>query len=122
MWKLFLDDERDVQKLYPAEFEEFTVARSFEDAVKLIELHGCPSFISFDNDLGATSGKDGIDLAKWLVEADLNEEITINRDFSFKVHSANCVAWARIAGLLNNYMVNKHGQDYLRTRSEQHWE
>ncbi|HET8689009.1 MAG TPA: cyclic-phosphate processing receiver domain-containing protein [Methanosarcina sp.] len=103
---LFLDDERDLSAIYPQDstsgMENWTIVRSFEDATKLILEKGCPSFISFDNDLGTP--KEGYDLAVWLTEMDLDGVIDIPSDFDFWVHSANPVSWNRITSLLYSYL------------------
>lgn len=72
-----------------------------EGAQDYIERNGCPFFISFDNDL--QRDLEGVDLAKWLIERDLDIPGTIPEDFQFFVHSQN-VAAQRIYGLLNQYL------------------
>lgn len=98
-WKLFLDDER-----FPANKDkDFIIARSFEEAVELIELQGCPIFISFDHDLGLE--KDGYDLAKYIVEKDLDNQLSfIPKEFGFYVHSQNSVGAKNIQSYLTKYL------------------
>lgn len=76
-----------------------------EDSQKFILKYGVPSFISFDNDL--MTKLEGIDLAKWLVEEDLNKNIDIPAHFEFFVHSQNNQAKPRIYSLLNSYLEHK---------------
>ena len=105
MKKLFLDDIRTIEMVYPKEeIDQFDIVRSFEDFVLYITKHGLPPFISFDNDLGLDhSGMlapDGYAAAKWLVyESGLDL-----KELQFKVHSANPVAARQIQGLLDNYI------------------
>lgn len=105
MKKLFLDDLRTVDMVYPPErMPEFDVVRSYAEFVRYIETHGLPPFISFDNDLGLDAqgevAPDGYAAAKWLVyESGLDL-----RPLQFAVHSANPVAAEQIRGLLNNYL------------------
>lgn len=100
-WKLFLDDLRD-----PVD-RECVIARSYDEAVALILERGMPMDISFDNDLGPSPAKEGRDLAKWLVEADLDGVIAIPAGFTFHVHSANPVAREAIENLLTAYLAHK---------------
>lgn len=104
-WNLFLDDER----LPPRDDREWAIARSCTDAIQLIRLKGsCPSYISFDHDLGAGETgpyPDGMSFANWLVESDLDSGYNfIPSDFSFYVHSQNPVGRGNIEGILNNYL------------------
>ena len=105
MRKLFLDDIRTVEMVYPtATPDEYHVVRSFGAFVTYVKQNGLPDFISFDNDLGLDSmgniAPDGYAAAKWLVyESGLDL-----RNLNFRVHSANPVAAEQIRGLLNNYL------------------
>lgn len=107
---IFLDDLREVAQVYKqpevSNNPLWVVARSFEEATKLILERGCPMYISFDNDLG--EAKEGYDLALWLTEKDLDGVIDIPKDFDFFVHSANPVSWNRISSLLHSYHKYKH--------------
>ena len=109
-YKMFLDDERSVQSIYPtAEPDGFIVVRSFIEACECVMKNGCPHFISFDNDLGVyengLTALEGYDFAKWLVDMSLRDRITIPEDFEFHVHSANPIAVANIEHYLNNYLT-----------------
>jgi hypothetical protein len=97
MYKLFLDDVREP---YEA---DFVIARSFDDALKIIEEKGFPYFISFDHDLGEDIPT-GFDFAKWLVEQDMDFNV-LPANFSFNVHSANPVGAENIKGYLSSYLV-----------------
>lgn len=110
MKKLFLDDIRTVDMVYPPEqVPEFDLVRSYDAFVSYIKKKGLPEFISFDNDLGLDRenklAPDGYAAAKWLVyESGLDL-----RDLQFHVHSANPVAAEQIRGLLNNYIRHLNG-------------
>ena len=105
-YKLFLDDLRSVQMVYPqAQEGDFVVVRTYASFVQCIRGQGLPEFISFDNDLGEDERgnllEDGYAAAKWLVyESGLDL-----RSLRFKVHSANPVARVQIESLLNNYLA-----------------
>lgn len=114
-YKMFLDDLREITDIYSiGEAKSFTLARSYEEAMDLITLHGIPNFISFDNDLGeSTPGHnipEGYDLCKKIVELDMDDIHQIPADFSFHVHSANCKAWENITAYLNNFINFKKEQ------------
>lgn len=99
-WKLYLDDVRPCP-------QGFVLARSFDEAIELIKANGCPSFISFDHDLGLIPNEvelNGHSLAKWLVEKDLDDQI-IPDHFDYNIHSANSLGRDNIKGLLDQYLI-----------------
>lgn len=114
-YNLFLDDERKVTDIYTEDSEpaadSFIIARSFDEAVHIIAARGMPKFISFDNDLG-NNMPEGYDLAKLLVELDMDGIHEFASDFSFHVHSANCKAWENISSYLLNYIKIKEERKY----------
>ncbi|HEY9048252.1 MAG TPA: cyclic-phosphate processing receiver domain-containing protein [Ohtaekwangia sp.] len=104
-YKLFLDDIRSVQMIYPeAKDTDFVIVRSYDAFVKTIQETGLPAFISFDNDLGCNADgtllPEGYDAAKWLV---YESELDLSA-LKFYVHSSNPVAKSNIESLLNNYI------------------
>jgi len=106
--RIFVDDIRT-----PKTKGDWIIVRSYEEAIRIIKERGFPSFISFDHDLGMKNGgiaKSGYDLAKWIVNADIEKEIDIPVDFSFNVHSANPVGKKNIEDLLNRYLKFKFPQ------------
>jgi hypothetical protein len=107
--KMYLDDIRT-----PIEEFDFIV-RSYDEAIVVIQTHGIPDFISFDHDLGVdedgTLLKTGYDLAKWIVDNDLNTTYKLPSNFSFKVHSQNPVGRQNIISLLQSYLKHKSFQD-----------
>lgn len=107
MWQLFLDDIRE-----PVKGNCFIVARSVEEAIQLCEKNGCPSYISFDHDLGEDT-LSGFDFAKYLVEKDLDIGF-IPDNFDYYIHSANPVGKENIDGLLKGYIQFKKKQKYGR--------
>lgn len=119
---LFLDDDafradrvRDPEVYYPligadkilALMDGFEVVKavSVEDAQAIIASRGCPDFISFDNDLQRPL--EGIHLAHWLVERDLDQPGFIPKGFDFFVHSQNGIAKARIQSYLGQYLQTR---------------
>jgi hypothetical protein len=105
-YKLFLDDLRTVQMVYPhLQEEDFVVVRTYQSFVEYSIENGLPEFISFDNDLGEDEQgnllEDGYAAAKWLV---YESELDV-RGLHFKVHSANPVARVQIESLLTNYIA-----------------
>jgi hypothetical protein len=116
---LFLDDDafhpehiRDPEIYYPligandilnimADYEIIKCI-TVEEAQSYIGKNGCPNFISFDNDLKMPL--EGIHLAHWLVEEDLNHPGFFPTDFQFFVHSQNTIAKERIYSYLGQYL------------------
>lgn len=88
-YKLFIDDER-----FPVT-DDWVIARSSDEAIAQVVMHGPPIEISFDHDLG------GDDTSRrfivWMIDALLDEDITIPDGFHFSVHSQNPIGaeWIR---------------------------
>lgn len=79
-----------------------------EDAQEYINKNGCPNFISFDNDLKVKL--EGIDLAKWIAEKDMENPGFIPQNFQFFVHSQNIIAKERIYSYLGQYLEHSNNQ------------
>lgn len=104
-YSLFIDDER-IAVLN--DDEEMIVVRSYDEAVEVMSSLGCPNFISFDHDLGDDNAN-GHEIAKWIVEQDLNEEGNfIPSDFLYEVHSQNPIGKKNIEGVFENYLHVKN--------------
>lgn len=105
-WKLFIDDIRN-----PPD-DSYAVARSVIEAQLMISFYGMPNFISFDHDLGIDESGDilpsGYDLAKWIVEMDMNGAIVLSDSFDFTIHSMNPIGAGNIRAYLDNYLTLKH--------------
>ena len=102
MTNLYLDDIR-----IPTS-SGFAVVRSYDDAVHFMRTRGCPDHISFDHDLGEADQHTGLDVAKWMIERDMNDSGKfIPADFTYTVHSANPPGAANIDGLLKSYLHHK---------------
>lgn len=102
MIKLYIDDIRNPNE------DGFLIIRSYSEAIGWMRQNGCPDYISFDHDLGSNDKLDGIDIAKWIVERDLDTKGDfIPEDFAFCVHSANPIGRENIEGLLHNYIKAK---------------
>lgn len=116
---LFLDDDafhpekiRHMRYYYPligadeileiAQNSEVQLNTTVEGAIDYIEKNGCPDFISFDNDLQREL--EGVHLANWLIDKDLDNPGFIPKDFKFFVHSQNFIAKEKIYGRLNQYL------------------
>ena len=97
-YKIYLDDVRIPPSLH------WNLTRNFIEIKEKIELYGCPSHISFDHDLGEGEPS-GLDIAKWLVQQDLDFMFFIPYDFTFQVHSMNPVGKKNIESYLNNYLT-----------------
>ena len=85
-----------------------SIVRSYKEAIEYMEEHGCPDFISFDHDLGDREEQTGLDVVKWMITQDLdNDGKFIPKDFKFNVHSANPPGAANIEGLLTGYLEQR---------------
>ena len=109
-WTLFLDDIRNPQDvLYPYVVNtDFTIARSFDEAVQFVIAKGVPNFISFDHDLAdehyetGTGEKTGHSFAKWFADFVIDNNLKLPLDFKYYVHSWNPVG----AENIRKYMVS----------------
>lgn len=103
--RMYLDDLRT-----PTEEYDF-IARSYDEAIDIITRCGIPDFISFDHDLGIDKKgellKTGYDLAKWIIDADIDGFIEITCEFTYKVHSQNPVGRQNIISIMENYLGYK---------------
>ena len=118
-YRLFLDDERD-----PPD-GDWVIARSVADAIAIVEKHGFPVLVSFDNDLGHGE-PEGRDFAKWLMGRDLSKG-GMPADFTWYAHTQNPPARDAINGLLEEYMAFREKivpktniQPFLRVERAQH--
>lgn len=101
--KLFLDDIR------PAPDATWTIARTYDEAVAIVDVHGFPDTVSFDHDLGDDI-MTGVSFARFLVDLDL-DKATMPASFTYTVHSANPVGRDNIVGLLDRYLRWKKDQE-----------
>lgn len=96
--KIYLDDIRDLPD------ETWTLARTYQEAVQLVEQYGFPDEVSFDHDLGLMDYPlTGMDFAHFLIDLDLDSG-SMPGHFSFKVHSANPTGAENIRSLMAGYM------------------
>lgn len=125
MWTLFLDDVRKPSQVLATGGDFFLVAaKSYEEAVKLIEEKGAPKHIYFDHDLSEehytldwadhaawqNTRPTGMDLAKWIVYKDMREfGKFLPEDFTFSVHSMNPIGAENIRKCLDSYLEYKRG-------------
>lgn len=100
--KLWIDDVRVPPN------ETWVWAKNFEQAVRVVAIRGLPDEISFDHDLGLADERTGLDIAHWLVDADLDGTVNIPPDWNFHVHSANPVGARNIRETLAGYLRFKY--------------
>ena len=106
---MFLDDIRDPAWVYPdQDTSQWMVCRSYAEAVAVISDLGIPELISFDHDLGESDAPTGMDLARYLVNLDMDTQgAAWPSTFEYRVHSANVAGAANIRGLLDAYVQHK---------------
>jgi hypothetical protein len=115
MWKLFLDDYRSPEQV-GFNSNEFFIARSYDEAVKLCEEMGCPQHVCFDHDLSdehyhGVWGKNptGKDFANWLTFKDMEARFKfIPDDFTYSVHSMNPAGAENIDKLMSSYLCYRN--------------
>ena len=108
---VFIDDERFPSHFTKFEkfnvyYEQWNIVRSYDEFINFVKSFGIPHFISFDHDLGKNE-KTGLDIAKWIIEVDLDKIYQIPKDFSFTVHSQNPIGKKNIEHLLTQYLSFK---------------
>lgn len=96
----FIDDERMPAWNAP---DDMLIARTIDEVEDLISDLGMPPFISFDHDLGKDEAT-GFDIAKRLVELDMDGVAKFPSDFSFYVHSQNPRGKENIEQYLGAYL------------------
>jgi len=99
--KLFIDDIRQPSDVGFIN-SEWVVARTYSEAMRYIESFK-PQLISFDHDLGYMQPS-GFDIAKELLNLDMDLGEYISSDFKYYVHSANPIGAENIRSLLDNYI------------------
>jgi len=81
-WKLYLDDIRAPTS------KGWTIVKTVENAIQLIDLKGIPLEMSLDHDLG--DGMTGYDFVRWLAIYTADNGVSFS-DIKFNVHSANII-------------------------------
>jgi hypothetical protein len=99
--KLYIDDIR------PLPDDSWTLARTYDEAISLIEQHGdAIEVVSFDHDLGDWGNgpveRTGYTAVLHVVQMKMDGKPIPK---SFRVHSANPVGCERMLGVINRYLV-----------------
>jgi hypothetical protein len=104
-YHLFLDDNRLPGNSYREDNQTIVIARTADKAKEIMHILGCPQTVSFDHDLGKQGAESGHDLAKWMVNRDMDSgRRFFPEGFSFYVHSQNPTGAENIRQLLTNYL------------------
>lgn len=118
MWKLFLDDERELSYIGESNRLEWRIARKNSQAQKLVEELGMPVEMSLDHDLGIVYDEEkgtirdstSMEFLKWLQE--WWEANGRPRVPDFQAHSANPVGVQNIRSFMRSWMrVEEMGED-----------
>ena len=100
MAKLFLDDLRQPPDT------TWTLVRTTDEAIRWVQLNGCPQCISFDFYLA--QGEDSLPFVNWLIAQDKEQGGTFfPPDFVFELHSNSPAGRAKIRHLLETYFLTK---------------
>lgn len=96
---LFLDDTRDI----PDRLKGYAIiARSYDDAIKILKWCGCPLYLLLDHDLGEE--KTGYDFVKHFCDEVLNKNLILPKGFEYFVHSQNPVGKKNIENYMENFL------------------
>lgn len=115
-YKLFLDDYRhppflDIKGFkHPWEYE-WVIARSMDDAIRIVKDRGLPVFIAFDHDLEDAhydgelgQERTGYEFAKWFANYVLDNNLELPANFDYVVHSMNPAGAENIRAYMRNFM------------------
>jgi hypothetical protein len=103
---LWLDDIRTPNENTRCKYAEIVIARSYSEAVAIVEAKGFPNVVFFDHDLGNDIDGTGASFAKWLVERDMNHNNELwPADFEYCLLTANPVGRDNIKGYLDGYIL-----------------
>jgi len=108
-YSLYLDDYRMPESTMYKLPDVLLIARSMDDAIWTIEKYGIPEHMYFDHDLAeehyiiGDGDKTGFDVAMWLVDKFIDNNLGWPEGFTYSVHSMNPVGKEKIIGYLENY-------------------
>jgi len=105
--RIFIDDERDPPEGEWLVFRDMITFMQYLDEEMAKETYMLPEFISFDHDLGEYQPT-GFDIAKKLVEIDMDGLMEFIPNFQWTVHSQNPVGKENINELLKCYLNFKN--------------
>lgn len=100
-WNLYLDDER-----YPKTDKNWTIARTVQQAQRLILKNGLPIEMSLDHDLGKRR-LECIRFVEWLVYTKKYDL----RNVIINIHSANPIGSANMRGLIDSWNKFLNSED-----------
>jgi len=101
---MFIDDVRSP----PGQMKFNHIARSSDAAIAIMEKGGCPSYISFDHDLGGDDT--AMRVVNWMIEKDMDEQGWIPDNLTWDVHSANPIGKENINSKLLCYLKHRNSQ------------
>lgn len=102
-WALFLDDDREPSHAAFMQMNiELRVARTVEEAVRLVDLHGLPCKISFDHDLGKDQPP-ATAFAWHLIHGHMDGKWDCSKIWAVQIHSANPEGGRNIFLLWENF-------------------
>jgi len=109
-YSMYIDDIR-TPSTEPPVGNDWVVCRSYDTAIRVMRLYGCPKYVSFDHDLGDEFSETGYDIAQYMVELDMDMNGRFMYDnFEYNVHSANPIGKSNIEGIFKSYF--KHRGEY----------
>lgn len=96
MSKLYLDDLRQPPDT------TWTLVRTTDEAIRWVQVNGCPECISFDFYLA--HGLDSLPFVNWLIAQDKEQKGTFfPPNFTFEIHSNSLSGRAKLRNILETY-------------------
>jgi hypothetical protein len=101
-YNLFIDPTKEPQR----DGKKWQTARSTQAAAGIMKQLGAPAAISVNYDLGKNEPY-GADIARWLVQLDLNHNI-LAEDLDLTIHGGSIVDATNMKTILRNYLKFKY--------------
>jgi hypothetical protein len=101
-YNLFIDPVKEPQR----DGKKWQTARSTTAAAAIMKQLGAPKAISINYDLGKNEPY-GAEIARWLVQLDLNHNI-LSQDLEYFIHGGSVVDATNMKMILNNYLKFKY--------------
>lgn len=93
-YKLWIDDQRNVDQSLLNNNKDWKIARSSKEAISIVESGGAPYFISFDYHLGEDDT--AMEFLKWFAKRYSSGKIKLPANFDYYVHQRTGFAISKI--------------------------
>lgn len=90
---------------------DWAVVRSYDEAVKWMQTHPFPHYVSFGHNPQSEDWRSSLEFAEWLIEFDCSNG-RMPYDFSFDVHADDPVAASLLRTKMTTYCWFKQNLDW----------